>query len=147
MPQFSVACLDSGIINGSCENFEDCSNIYPSACTDILDSTQTVCAKPLSEPWFSEHRCTLRHDCRCAEGRWKKDRMYVSIKILRDCLSVYQIATSLIISSVQVIMLELSMCEAVGDETQDLIAETWSVKKCQKNRQCSSCVLSCLGAV
>lgn len=54
--------------------------------------------------------------------------MYVSIKILRDCLSVYQIATSLIISSVQVIMLELSMCEAVGDETQDLIAETWSVK-------------------
>lgn len=48
MPQFSVAFLDSGIINGSCENFEDCSNICHSACTDILDSVAPLRLSALS---------------------------------------------------------------------------------------------------
>lgn len=60
----------------------------PAAGLNILQ--ERMCSKPLPEQWLNEHMQRLRHDCRRAERRWKKDGLYVSLHILRDCLSVYQ---------------------------------------------------------
>lgn len=85
-PQFSVRLIKSGIMNSSCESFEDLSYIFNSTCIDILESIavlRPVCAKPLLEPCLNEHMCTLRVDCRRTKRRWKNDKLYVSLQSLQ----------------------------------------------------------------
>lgn len=78
-PKISVAFMDSGIMNLSCESVKDLSDTFNLTCTDILDSRiaplRAVRTKLLSEPWLNEHTCTLRCDYRRAVRRWKKDRL------------------------------------------------------------------------
>uniref|UniRef100_A0A3Q2WWY2 Reverse transcriptase domain-containing protein n=1 Tax=Haplochromis burtoni TaxID=8153 RepID=A0A3Q2WWY2_HAPBU len=92
-PAFSAAFMDSGIMNSNCKNVEDLSAILHSTCTYILDSIapfRTVHAKHSSEPWLNDYTRSLRRDYRRAERRWKKDRLHVSLQILRTRLSAHQ---------------------------------------------------------
>lgn len=66
---------------------------FNSTCCVILDSVAPLWQKKNKHkpvPWFTDLTCTLRQQCRQAEWGWK-DRLHVSLGLLRDCLSVYQI--------------------------------------------------------
>lgn len=67
---------------------------FNSTCTDILDSIAPFglrrCRCP-SEPWINDSIRALRGACRRVERKWK-DRLYISLGILRDCLFKYQCA-------------------------------------------------------
>uniref|UniRef100_A0A671US34 Reverse transcriptase domain-containing protein n=1 Tax=Sparus aurata TaxID=8175 RepID=A0A671US34_SPAAU len=42
------------------------------------------------DPWLNDTTRVIRHRCRQAERRWKKDKLHVSLEMLRDCLTDYQ---------------------------------------------------------
>ena len=64
----------------------------PGLCTGILDSIAPFNAKKKktqSTPWLNDATRDLRRTCRWAERKWQKDRLHVSLQILRSCLSDY----------------------------------------------------------
>ncbi|KAK0151915.1 hypothetical protein N1851_006719 [Merluccius polli] len=68
---------------------------FNSTCTVILDLVapfKLKRTKALSEPWLNYSTCALRHSCRCAERKWKKDKLHVSKQALQESLSTYQSA-------------------------------------------------------
>ncbi|GAA6092445.1 RNA-directed DNA polymerase from mobile element jockey-like, partial [Tachysurus ichikawai] len=42
------------------------------------------------DPWLNDTTRALRHWCRQAERKWKKDRLQVSLEMFRDSLAAYQ---------------------------------------------------------
>lgn len=46
--------------------------------------------KTNSEPWLNDTARAVRRECRRAERKWKKDRLHVSLQMLRDCWRHYQ---------------------------------------------------------
>lgn len=65
---------------------------FNSTCCVILDSVAPLCqirTKYKPAPWFTDLTCSLRQQCRQAEWSWK-DRLHVSLGLLKDSLSVYQ---------------------------------------------------------
>ena len=72
---------------------DELATLFNSACTDTLDIVapfRTKRTKALSEPWLNESTRPLRRTCRWAERKWKKDKLQVSLEILRYCLASYQ---------------------------------------------------------
>lgn len=66
---------------------------FNSTCSEILDWVAPFklrSIKPKADPWLNDTTRALRRRCRQAERRWKKDKLHVSLGILRDCLSDYQ---------------------------------------------------------
>ncbi len=66
---------------------------FNSTCAHVLDSVaplKTLHHKPRSEPWLDDTIRSLRQICRRYERKWKKDRLQVSMQMLRDSLSQYQ---------------------------------------------------------
>ncbi|KAK7889258.1 hypothetical protein WMY93_024818 [Mugilogobius chulae] len=66
---------------------------FDSSCTSVLDCVAPFKAwspKTVSEPWLNDHTRALRRESRRAERRWKKDRLHVSLGILRESLRKYQ---------------------------------------------------------
>lgn len=43
-------------------------------------------SKVLPEPWINDSICVLKCSCKCAERRWKKDKLHRSFGISWDCL-------------------------------------------------------------
>lgn len=46
--------------------------------------------KPKYEPWLNEDIRQLRQACRKAERKWKKDKLHISLQLLKASLSTYQ---------------------------------------------------------
>ncbi len=66
---------------------------FNSTCAHVLDLVaplKTLHHKPRSEPWLDDTIRSLRQICRRFERKWKKDRLQVSMQMLRDSLSQYQ---------------------------------------------------------
>lgn len=66
---------------------------FNSACRTALDSVAPIKIrqpKPKTEPWFNEATRSARRECRKAERKWKKDKLQVSYRMLRDSWHVYQ---------------------------------------------------------
>ncbi len=66
---------------------------FNSTCAHVLDLVaplKTLHHKPRSEPWLEYTIRSLRQICRRFERKWKKDRLQVSMQMLRDSLSQYQ---------------------------------------------------------
>lgn len=94
--QFSDIFRDTVIFNleNSCDlSAEDFTILFNITCCDILDSVapfRTKHIRPRPGPWLYDSTHALRRACRCAERKWKKDRLQVSLGILRECLAEYQ---------------------------------------------------------
>ncbi|KAK7918616.1 hypothetical protein WMY93_009900 [Mugilogobius chulae] len=94
--QFSsvfAATAPSALTVSGAMNVEDLTTVFDSTCKDILDSVAPIVIKrpkPASEPWLNETTRALRRECRRAERKWNKDKLHVSLEILRDCLANYQ---------------------------------------------------------
>ena len=74
-------------------NVDVCMAMFDSLCTEILDSIGPMTlkrVKPQTEPWLNESTRALRHACRQAERKWKKDNLQISQDLLRGCLLTYQ---------------------------------------------------------
>ncbi len=67
-------------------------------CSDILDDI-AACkvrhrkVKPL--PWVNDMIRSLRQECRCAERKWKKDKLQIYFIMLRDSLIKFQEAAKM----------------------------------------------------
>lgn len=48
---------------------------------------RTKRTKSTRQPWLNEATCALRCECRGAERNWIKNKLQVSLRILRDCLT------------------------------------------------------------
>ncbi|KAK7925857.1 hypothetical protein WMY93_008167 [Mugilogobius chulae] len=75
----------------------DIVSLFHSTCSDILDSIapfrrKSSKSKSKPDPWLNEHTRALRQCCRKAERRYNKDKLQVSLEILRESLSNYQTA-------------------------------------------------------
>ena len=67
-------------------------SMFSLACTGILDSVAPFKhkrTKAQSSPWLNDATRDLRRACRGAERKWQKDRLHVSLQILRSCLADY----------------------------------------------------------
>ena len=72
---------------------EELSSWFHSSCKSILDCVapfKNVQPKVKPEPWFNDTTRAARRECRKAERRWKKDRLHVSLHILKDRWRHYQ---------------------------------------------------------
>ncbi|XP_041802630.1 uncharacterized protein LOC121613344 [Chelmon rostratus] len=81
---------------------EELTTLFNSTCSNILNSIAPLrISRPKAhhEPWITDSVRALRRSCRCAERRWKKDRLQVSFEILWDCLLEYQRAANVAKSS------------------------------------------------
>lgn len=68
-------------------------SVFHSTSTEILDSIapfRTKAIKPKVDPWLNDATRALLQHCRQAERRWKKDRLFTSLCLLRDSLAAYQ---------------------------------------------------------
>ena len=69
---------------------------FYSTWSGILDSVDSVALikrksfKPKPDPWLNDTTCGFRQRCRQAKLRWKRDRLLVSLAILKDSLADYQ---------------------------------------------------------
>ena len=66
---------------------------FYSTSAEILDSVAPYrfkFIKPKVDPWLNDKTRSIRQRCRQAERRWKKDKLQVSLGILRDSLVEYQ---------------------------------------------------------
>ena len=93
--QFSVAFIDSMPPTSDLENIsaEEILSSFNSTCSNILDLIAPFKdrrPKPVTEPWLNDYTRTLRRTCRRAERKWKRDKLYVSLGILRESLANYQ---------------------------------------------------------
>lgn len=88
---FTLTELYTDVAPPTCpDNF--ISSFY-STCSNILDTVapfrnKTTRIKP--EPWLNDTTRELRQCCRQADRRYKKDRLQVSLQILRENLDIYQ---------------------------------------------------------
>ncbi len=74
-------------------NTDDLTSLFYSTCQNILDTVapvRTVQPKPKVQPWLNDVTHAVRTECRRAECRWKKDRLQISLNILKDSLHKYQ---------------------------------------------------------
>ncbi len=74
-------------------NTDDLTSLFYSTCQNILDTVapvRTVQPKPKVQPWLNDVTRGVRTECRRAEHRWKKDRLQISLNILKDSLHKYQ---------------------------------------------------------
>ena len=73
-------------------------SIFNSTCTGILDSVAPYghkkAKKASHKPWLNDTTRALRRLCRRAERKWHKDKLHVSLDILRSCLLDYQRAVN-----------------------------------------------------
>lgn len=68
-------------------------SVFLSTSTEILDSIapfRTKSIKPKVDPWLNDTTRALRQHCRQAERKWKKDKLFSSLGLLRDSLATYQ---------------------------------------------------------
>ena len=92
--QFSAAfnqlCVPSDLTYA---NMEMLSSWFHFSCRTILDFVgpfKMVQPKAKPESWFNGTTRAARQECHKAECRWKKDKLQVSRKILKDCWRCYQ---------------------------------------------------------
>ncbi len=65
---------------------------FTSTCSDILESIAPLWKRQhncKAEPWLNNTARALRWGCRRAERKWKKDKLHVSLAILRNYLNNY----------------------------------------------------------
>lgn len=95
--EFTAAFRDSqfftlnGLVSPLCP--DDILSSFHSTCSGILDSIAPFrhkSAKPRTDPWLNDTTRAIRQHCRQAERRWKKDKLHVSLEMLRNCLADYQ---------------------------------------------------------
>lgn len=95
---FAAAFDTSPVVSRDISSFKDIEELvalFDSTCTEILDSVAPLKSKKSNlngEPWQNDITRALRRECRCAERKWRKDRLHISLEILRNCLSKYQSA-------------------------------------------------------
>lgn len=97
--EFTAAFRDSqffalnGMVSPICP--DNILSFFHSTCSGILDTIAPFrhkLAKPTTDPWINDNTRTIRQRCRQAERRWKKNKLHVSLDILRACLADYQMA-------------------------------------------------------
>uniref|UniRef100_A0A8C1UC21 Reverse transcriptase domain-containing protein n=1 Tax=Cyprinus carpio TaxID=7962 RepID=A0A8C1UC21_CYPCA len=95
--EFSAAFMDTELYALSESVFSICPDgllsSFNSTCSEILDVIAPYkqrSPKLRADPWINDATRTLRQRCRQAERRWKKDKLHVSLEILRGCLFDYQ---------------------------------------------------------
>lgn len=72
---------------------DDIVSSFHSICSDIMDNIAPYrfrSCKSKQDPWLKEHTRALRQSCRKAERRHNKDKLQVSLEILRESLLNYQ---------------------------------------------------------
>ena len=77
-----------------CHNTDQLSSWLYSSCQTVLNAVAPMKSrlpKAKSEPWLYETTRTIRRECRKAERKWKKDKLQVSFKILKNCWHRYQV--------------------------------------------------------
>lgn len=102
----AVALFSAAFANSVC--YDDISNAplsvdgavnsFISTCSSILDTVapvKTKRRKTSRQPWLNEYTLALRHECRRAERRWKKDQLQVSLDILHMSQSKFQKAAKM----------------------------------------------------
>ncbi len=65
---------------------------FTSTCSDILESIAPLWKRQhncKAEPWLNNTARALRWVCRRAERKWKKDKLHVSLEVLRNYLNNY----------------------------------------------------------
>ena len=91
--QFSVAFSQNSVIPDSVCNTEELSLCFHSTCQTVLDTVAPLKfrqPKTKTEPWLNNATYAVRRECRRAECKWKKDKLQVSLQILRDCWRHHQ---------------------------------------------------------
>lgn len=66
---------------------------FYATCSEILDTIAPFkrrSTKPRVDAWLNDSTRALRQRCRQAERQWRKDKLHVSLGILRDSLAHYQ---------------------------------------------------------
>ncbi|KAJ8377978.1 hypothetical protein AAFF_G00249680 [Aldrovandia affinis] len=72
---------------------EELTIMFNSTCQSILDTIAPLTLKkpkPAATPWLNDTTRAQRRVWRQAERRWKKDRLQISLEILRDSQQTYQ---------------------------------------------------------
>ncbi|KAI2665842.1 RNA-directed DNA polymerase from mobile element jockey [Labeo rohita] len=91
---FSVAFDASEFLNlDDHVHIDVLTRLFDLTCTRTLDSVAPLKLrrpKAAGEPWLNDCTRSLRRKCRQAERKWRKDRLHVSLDILRDSLTDYQ---------------------------------------------------------
>ncbi|KAJ8367327.1 hypothetical protein AAFF_G00320910 [Aldrovandia affinis] len=73
--------------------------MFNSTCQSILDTIAPLTLKkpkPAATPWLNDTTRAQRRIWRQAERRWKKDRLQISLEMLRDSQQTYQKVKSFI---------------------------------------------------
>uniref|UniRef100_A0A3B3HMF5 Reverse transcriptase domain-containing protein n=1 Tax=Oryzias latipes TaxID=8090 RepID=A0A3B3HMF5_ORYLA len=81
------------VVPPSAADVLELSSWFSSSCTSILDSVaplKTLKPRPKPEPWFNERTRAARRACRKAERRWRRDKLQISLQILKNCWHFYQ---------------------------------------------------------
>ncbi len=63
---------------------------FNSVCSEIVDVVAPYkVRKPKLNPtsWLNNNTCSLRQECRKAERKWRKDKLQVSLQLMRQCFS------------------------------------------------------------
>lgn len=66
---------------------------FYSTTVEILDTVapyRLKSIKPKPDPWLNDNTRASRQHCRQAERKWKKDKLQVSLGMLRDSFVEYQ---------------------------------------------------------
>ncbi|KAJ8386426.1 hypothetical protein AAFF_G00170230 [Aldrovandia affinis] len=72
---------------------EELTIMFNSTCQSILDTIAPLTLKkpkPAATPWLNDTTSAQRRVWRQAERRWKKDRLQISLEMLRDSQQTYQ---------------------------------------------------------
>ncbi|KAJ8362074.1 hypothetical protein AAFF_G00398240, partial [Aldrovandia affinis] len=72
---------------------EELTIMFNSTCQSILDTIAPLTLKkpkPVATPWLNDTTRAQRRIWRQAERRWKKDRLQISLEMLRDSQQTYQ---------------------------------------------------------
>ena len=88
----NTTCPDS-----ECANVEALSSWFCGACQTAMDTVapyKTRQPKVKPEPWLNDATRSVRRECRRAERKLKKDKLHVSLQILRDCWRRYHYTVS-----------------------------------------------------
>lgn len=57
---------------------------------DSIAPYKTKEKRPNVQPWLNEQTRALRQECRRAERKWNKDKLHISLQMLRNSLIKYQ---------------------------------------------------------